>query len=150
MYLVFTETNVKCIYIFCRIEKKLLIKLIHLWYCLFIPNLLKDGIKCLVVKKNWKVIFLILFFSDDCKFYSSVRTETFFHQFSFSLTEKNMIHFSEVSTVHKVSKDILNKYIHCDIIIATCDNKCIISRLMFVFHCCHKVLFQLKSNGNIF
>lgn len=81
------------------------------------------------------------FFSDDCKFYSSVRTETSFHQFSFSLTEKTMIHFSEVSTVHKVIKDILNKYIHCDIIIATCDNKCIISRLMFVFHCCHKVLF---------
>lgn len=100
------------------------------------PNVLKvtvlNGIECLVVKKIWKVIFLILLFSHDCKFYSTVQSELrrakFFHQFSFFQTEKNMTQFSEVYTVHKVSKQV------------TCDNKCIISRL-FVFHCCHKVLF---------
>lgn len=136
-------------YLYFLQNRKKIINKINSLVILFIHNLLKDGIKFI---KRWDQMFscqekleshfsYTFFFSDDCKFYSSVRTETSFHQFSFSLTEKTMIHFSEVSTVHKVSKDILNKYIHCDIIIATCDNKCIISRLMFVFHCCHKVLF---------
>lgn len=129
-----------CLY-FLQIRKKIINKINSLVILFIHTKFIKRHDQMFSCQEKLESHFSYTFFSDDCKFYSSVRTETSFHQFSFSLTEKTMIHFSEVSTVHKVSKDILNKYIHCDIIIATCDNKCIISRLMFVCHCCHKVLF---------